>query len=369
MPSLTMVNVTKRFGRIVAVNNLSLQVEDGEYLCVLGPTGSGKTTLLKLIAGILKPDAGEIYIGGKLVNDIPSCERNVAYVPQRYALFPHMTLLENVAFGPISRGITRKESYRIAKRLLEMMRLSGRENSFPHELSGGMQQRLALARGLATNANILLMDEPLGALDARLRVELRYKLREMVKENGLTAIHVTHDQEEAMVVGDRIAVLRHGQIQQLSSPIELYNKPRSIFVANFVGDTNFLEGFIFETHQLGSWVQMRNGLALLTYEKSFSTGEKVVLAIRDEAVEVARQTRKREELNLIPGTIQSSSFLGGFISYSILLMNGDLLRAKVPISDKRRYSIGENVIVRLRPENIIVYPYPSAGLFRELEVF
>jgi ABC-type Fe3+/spermidine/putrescine transport system ATPase subunit len=344
-------------------------VKDNEYLCILGPTGSGKSTLLKLISGILKPDEGDIYINKKLVNDVPAHERNVAYVPQNYALFHHLTVIENVAFGPIVKGMSEEEAYKISKNLLEMMKLDKRANSFPNELSGGMQQRLALARGLATNADLLLMDEPLGALDARLRVELRYKLKEFVKENGLTAIHVTHDQEEAMVVGDRIAILRYGQIQQISSPFDLYNEPRNIFVANFIGDTNFLEGFIVERHHYGSWIQLRNGLALLTRDKRHSPGEKVALAVREETVEVLKRTKRREEFNLVSGVIESASFLGSFISYSILLANGDLIRSKVSISDiKRKFSIGDKVYVRLKPENIRIYPYPPTGLFKELEV-
>lgn len=368
MPSVRLDKVTKRFGRMTAVDNLDLEIEDGEYLCVLGPTGSGKTTLLKLIAGILKPDQGEIHIDGKLVNDVPPQERNTAYVPQGYALFPHLNVIENTAFGPISRDRSRKEAYEISGKMLEMTRLAGRAGSFPNELSGGMQQRLSLARALASGAGLLLLDEPLGALDARLRVELRYKLRSLVKDEGFTAIHVTHEQEEATVVGDRIAVLRQGQIQQASIPFTIYNEPKSIFIANFVGGANFLEGFISERGPSGSWVQLRNELAVRIIETGYSPGERVVLAIREEMTEIVKSARRKGEVNLFRGTVGSTIFLGSFIQYEIQLENGDVVNSKVPVSLRNdRVLSGERVYVRLQPENIKTYLYPSGGLYRELE--
>ncbi|MCW4020679.1 MAG: ABC transporter ATP-binding protein [Candidatus Bathyarchaeota archaeon] len=369
MPSVRLVNVTKRFGKIAAINDLDLEIKDGEYLCVLGPTGSGKTTFLRLIAGILKLDEGEIYIDGKRVNDISPQERNTAYVPQHYTLFPHLSAIENVAFGPLSREHSRKEAYETSMKLLEMMRLGRRADSFPNELSGGMQQRLALARGLASDANLLLLDEPLGALDARLRVELRYKLREWVKKRGFTAIHVTHDQEEAMVVGDRVAVLRHGRIQQVSIPFTVYNEPKTIFVANFVGGANFLEGFIAERNQHGSWVHLRNHLIVRIKETGYSPEERVVLAVREEMTEVTEKKEKKEETNLFSGTVESTSFLGSFILYEIMLENGDVVNSKIPVYfHKNGISNGDKVYVRIQPESIKTYLYPQRGLFRELEV-
>lgn len=367
MPSIRLAKVTKRFGSITAVDNLDLEIEDGEYLCVLGPTGSGKTTLLKLIAGVLKPDQGEIHIDGKLVNDVPPQERNTAYVPQDYALFPHLSVIENTAFGPTSREMDREQAYEISGKMLEMTRLAGRAGSFPNELSGGMQQRLALARALASGAGLLLLDEPLGALDARLRVELRYKLRGLVKDEGFTAIHVTHDQEEAMVVGDRIAVLRHGQIQQVSIPFTIYNEPKSIFIANFVGGANFLEGFISERGPSGSWVQLRNGLAVRIKETGYSPGERVVLAIREEMTEIVKPAKRKGEINVFAGTVRSASFLGSFIRYEIQLENGDVVNSRMPVSLRNDSVLsGERVHVLLQPGNIKTYLYPSEGLYIEL---
>jgi ABC-type Fe3+/spermidine/putrescine transport system ATPase subunit len=368
MPTIRLVNVTKKYGKITAIKNLNLTINDGEYVCVLGPTGSGKTTLLKLIAGIVKPNAGEIYINEELVNNVPSHERNVAYVPQHYALFPHLKVIDNVTFGPISRGFDEKEAYRISMKILEMMRLAWRADSFPNELSGGMQQRLALARGLASGAKILLLDEPLGALDARLRVELRYKLREIARENELTVIHVTHDQEEAMIVADKIVVLRDGEIQQEGPPLHVYNEPKSIFVANFVGGANFFEGFVAESDEYGSWIQLRNG-AILRVNNARPIGEKVVVMVREERTEIVRSVRRKEEINLLPGRIEGVSFLGDFISYSVTLDNGDVVNSRMPtIMGVGKFKVGERVYVRLKPENLLVYAYPPHGLYKELEV-
>lgn len=369
MPSIKMVNVTKKYGEITAIKNLNLSIEDGEYVCVLGPTGSGKTTLLKLIAGIVKPDRGEIFIDGKVVNNVPPYERNVAYVPQYYALFPHLTVLENVIFGPLVRGLSMEEAYKISMRMLEMTRLAWRANSFPYELSGGMQQRLALARALAQGAKILLLDEPLGALDARLRVELRYKLREIAKENNLTTIHVTHDQEEAMIVADKIIVLRDGEVQQEGAPIQIYNEPKSIFVANFVGGANFLEGFVVDVDQYGSWIQLRNGFLLRTNDVSKSIGERVVIMVREENSKIMKAVRSKEEINLFPGTIQDSSFLGAFVSFTVLLDNGDEIISKVPtITAIGKFNVGDRVYLRLKPEDLKVFSYPPQGLYKEIEV-
>ncbi len=367
MPSVRLINITKRFGKSSAINNLSLELKNGEYLSVLGPTGSGKTTLLKLIAGLIIPDVGEIYFDGKLVNKIPPQERDVAYVPQNYALFPHLSVIENVAFGPRCKGLDKEAAYQISMKMLEMTRLAGRADSLPNELSGGMQQRLALARGLASDASLLLLDEPLGALDARLRVELRYKLRSLVKEKGFTAIHVTHDQEEAMIVGDRVAVLRHGQIQQIDDPRTLYNEPQSIFVANFVGGANFLEGHVIERDNQGSWIQLRNRYMVRVNGGNYAVGKRVVLAIREEQVELCMD-EKMQEINFFPGTLRLTSFLGTSMLVEIQLESGDMVRSKIPINQKPNFTVNGKVYVRLPQQYIRIYDYPKVGLFRELEV-
>jgi len=366
LPSVRLVDVTKRFGKTAAIDHVSLEIREGEYLCILGPTGSGKTTLLRLIAGIVKPDEGQMFIDSRLVNDVPAHERNVAYMPQHYALFPHMRVIENAAFSPLAQGLSGTEAAKISVKMLGITRLAGRVSSFPAELSGGMQQRLALARSLASRAKLLLLDEPLGALDARLRVELRYRLRELVRENNLTTVHVTHDQEEAMIVADKIVVLRNGKIQQEGPPEEIYNKPKNIFVANFVGGANFLEGFISERTSEGSWVELRGRLRIFVRDKGHHVGERVVLAVREESSTICRS--REDEINTLHGTIKSISLLGDSMSYEVLLDNGDSLKSKVPtIESNKGFSIGAEAFVLLKPQNIWVFPYPPVGLYKELE--
>jgi spermidine/putrescine transport system ATP-binding protein len=227
--------VTKRFDEITALDGVNLSIEDGEYVCVLGPTGAGKTTLLRIMAGLLKSDEGEIYIDGKRVNDLPPEARDTVYMYQQYALFPHMTVWQNVSYGPEIKDWDGEKVEQLTTEILEMVRLAERRDAYPHELSGGMQQRVALSRGIASGARILLLDEPLGALDARLRVDLRAQLKQLVKDQGLTAVHVTHDQEEALMTADRVVVLRNGRVEQIGTPHEVYSRPQSIFVASFVG--------------------------------------------------------------------------------------------------------------------------------------
>jgi ABC-type Fe3+/spermidine/putrescine transport system ATPase subunit len=367
VPEIRLVEVSKRFGRIEAIDDLSLEIRNGEYLCVLGPTGSGKTTLLRLIAGLLQPDEGEILIDRKRVNELPAEERDVAYMPQQYALFPHMTVLENVAFGPLSRGRDPAEASRTALDMLKLVRLHERADALPSELSGGMQQRVALARGLASGAKLMLLDEPLGALDARLRVELRYRLKSMVKSLNLTAIHVTHDQREAMIVADRIVVLRTGRSEQIGTPFHVYQRPENLFVANFVGDTNFLDGTVSKVDSTGSYVELRGGLKVRVQETSFLTGERVILTIRQELTSV--KARGWEGVNALPGTVQAVRFLGDYMRIEIRLMNGDEVGAKVPLTDIDAYpKIGEEVVVSFKAFDVSVYTTPPQGLAKEIEV-
>ncbi len=367
MPEIRLLDVSKRFGKLAAISDVNLEIRSGEYLCVLGPTGSGKTTLLRLIAGLTEPDDGEILIDGKQVNKLPPEERNVAYMPQQYALFPHMSVQDNVAFGPISRGKATAEASKTAHNALKLVRLEDRNNAFPNELSGGMQQRVALARGIASGAKLMLLDEPLGALDARLRVDLRYRLKSMVKRLGLTAVHVTHDQKEAMVVADRIVVLRAGRCEQLGTPFHVYQRPDNLFVANFVGDTNFLEGTTSKSDSTGAFVELRGGLRVRIQETSFLRGERVVLTVRQELT--AMKPEFAAETNALPGTIQTVRFLGDYLRIEVRLVNGDLVGAKIPLTDVREYpKVNERTILSFRSSDISVYSAPPRGLAKEIEV-
>src|SRR5512135_25177 len=259
MPEVRVVNLTKKFGNISAIDNVTLTIHDREYFSLLGPSGCGKTTLLRLIAGLIDPDSGEIYIGDRLVNDVPPEDRDIGFVFQTFALFPHMTAWNNVTYGPKVKGFDMKQATTIGHEVLELVKLNERLDAYPNELSGGMMQRIAVARALAAGAKTLLLDEPLGQLDAKVRNEIRYEIRKMAKDLNLTAIHVTHDQSEAMSISDRIAVMKKGKIVQIGTPQELYLKPNSLFVAHFIGESNFMEGTVTRTNSGQLEIELRGG--------------------------------------------------------------------------------------------------------------
>lgn len=368
MPAISFTNVSKKFRKVLALDRVSFDVENGEYLCVLGPTGSGKTTLLRLIAGLLTPDEGTIYFDGRPVNDVDAQDRSAVYVPQQYALFPHLTVVENVAFGPLARQRPEREALEAAWKTLEMVRLSSRAQAYPSELSGGMQQRVALARGLASGAHLLLLDEPLGALDARLRLDLRHRLRELVKESGLTAIHVTHDRDEAMSVADRILVLRGGRIQDHGAPHRVYMRPSGVFVANLIEGANLVEGIVDTVSGEASTVRMRGGLIIRTPGAPLlSTEEQVILAIRKEKVEVS--SRDLQHDNVLQGEIREIHFLGSSREYLIRLRNGDIIASRRFLEGMdSEFKVGENVTVGFSRRDIIIFAYPPQGLRKELEI-
>ena len=371
MPSVQLVNVTKRFKDILALDRVSLNIRSGEYVCVLGPTGSGKTTLLRLIAGLASPDSGKLAVDEKPIDTLAPEDRGVAYVPQQYALFPHLTVLQNVAFSPLARGRKESEALEVARKVLQMVKLAQRENALPNELSGGMQQRVALARGIASGASLLLLDEPLGALDARLRVELRIELRRMIKNLNLTAIHVTHDQEEAMTIADTIIVLKDGTVQQIGSPFHIYQDPASIFVANFVGGSNFLPGIVVNVDHTGSVIELTDGIRIRVSEKSYRRDELVIVSLRKEATGIT--THADTKYNCVPGLVKSLSFQGAFIEYIVVLDNRETIRSKIPTclvaDDHFPFQIGDRVFATVNPEDCRLHPHPPLGLTSELEAF
>lgn len=366
MPDVRLVNVTKRFGKIVAVDNVSLHIKDKEYFSILGPSGCGKTTLLRLIAGLIEPDEGEIYIGDRLVNNVPPEDRDIGFVFQTFALFPHMNAWENVTYGPRVKGFDMKKAERLGHEVLEMVRLHERLDAFPHELSGGMMQRIAVARALAAGAKLLLLDEPLGHLDAKVRNELRYEIRRMVKDLELTAIHVTHDQSEAMAISDRIAVMKKGKVLQVGTPKELYINPESIFVAHFIGGANFLEGFIAEATDKMATIELRGGVKVQAVNKGMNKGERVVLAVRPEVFNLKK--RKTREGNSIFGIVERIAFEGTNLRYEVRLENQDLIVVVMPSLSCEWFNIGEKITVSFQPESAHLFTYPEAGLREEMAV-
>ncbi len=367
MPEVRVVNLTKKFGNIIAIDNVTLTIHDQEYFSLLGPSGCGKTTLLRLIAGLIDPDSGEIYIGDKLVNDVPPEDRDIGFVFQTFALFPHMTAWNNVTYGPKVKGFDMAEATTVGHEVLEMVKLHERLDAFPNELSGGMMQRVAVARALAAGAQLLLMDEALGQLDAKVRTEIRYEIRRMAKDLKLTGIHVTHDQSEAMAISDRIAVMRKGKILQVGTPQELYMKPESIFVAHFIGESNFLEGYVIEkTSDNNILIELREGTKVEALNGSFNVGNQVVLSMRPETLIV--EPGLQEGQNVLSGIVERITFEGSSVRYEIRLSNDEIVVAVKPTLSGELLTSGEKVKVFLPVEYTHVFPYPESGLKEELSV-
>lgn len=365
MPTITIRGLSKEFDGIVAAEEIDIQIKDREYLVILGPTGAGKTTLLKMIAGLTPPDSGRIYVNGERVDNLPPEDRSMVYLSQTFALFRHMTVWENTKFGPTVKDWEPAKSDLLASEMLNLVRLYERRTAYPDELSGGMKQRNALARALATDVKVLLLDEPLRALDARLRIELRYELMRLTSDLGITALHVTHDQEIAMTMADRIAILRKGKIEQLGRPEEVYDNPANPFICHFVGEANFFEGTIRTVS--GEYSELEGeGYILRARPTDLPRGAEACLGIKTENVRLLGGMVEGQ--NHIPAKIIRRLFLGRLVSFEIETDEGKKLHVKTPSSVGLRFSDGMRVTVRLRPSKCIVFPIPEEGLSKELEV-
>jgi len=316
-PDVALRGVTKRFGDLVAVDRIDLEVHPGEFLALLGPSGCGKTTTLRMIAGFDEPTEGEIEIDGRSAVGIPPNKRNVNTVFQAYALFPHMNVLDNLAYGLKQRKVGKEERHRQAGEALELVRLTGRERAKPSELSGGMQQRVALARALVMKPKVLLLDEPLGALDLKLRKAMQVELKTIQRDVGITFIVVTHDQEEAMAMADRIAVMNAGRIDQLDAPSEIYDRPATPFVADFIGDMNHLEGKLErdDGHLVATVGGARFGIGRVVREAQ--VGDRVRLGLRPEEVHASTGGEGT------PATCQTAMVLGHHVQVVARLETGD----------------------------------------------
>ncbi len=303
MAEVRLVTVTKRFGGSLAVDRISFEVPEGGFMTLLGPSGCGKTTTLRMVAGFYPPDAGDIFIGASRVNELPPYRRHTAMVFQEYALFPHMTVHENVAYGLRRRGVPNPELLRRVEATFTLVGLVGADRKFPAQLSGGQQQRVALARALVVEPEVLLLDEPLSNLDAKLRVRVRAEIRELQQRLGKTTLYVTHDQEEALSISDHIAVMNQGRILQIGTPQEIYHRPTHRFVADFVGLANFVDA------EMVAPGRVRAGAVELAVNGDRPVGSQVVLLVRPEAIRLAPRPPQTAE-NLVPGRITRMSFLG-----------------------------------------------------------
>lgn len=311
-------NIVKVFGKVTAVNNVSLKINEGEFVSLLGPSGCGKTTLLRMIGGLENPTSGNIYLQGKLINKIKAHKRPINMVFQRYALFPHMNVFENIAFGPKIKKVPKNEIKKKVTEMLKLVRLEGFENRMSNELSGGQCQRVAVARALINEPLVLLLDEPLGALDLKLRKVMQIELRNIQRSLGGTFIYVTHDQEEALVLSDRIMIMNDGNIVQTGSPIDIYKNPNTVFSSKFIGESNLLEGSIKALSKTDDTldVEVGNSIIKTYYRNDIDSNEKIFLSIRLENVVISKEKINDFE-NIYNGIIKNSIFLGPIIKYEL----------------------------------------------------
>ena len=328
-PLIRFENVTKRFGDAVAVDHLSLNIFEKEFFCLLGPSGCGKTTLMRMLAGFETPSEGAITLGNQNLAGVPPYRRPVNMMFQSYALFPHMSVEKNIAFGLKQDGLPKDQ---IADRVGEMLRLVQLEKlarRYPSQLSGGQRQRVALARALAKKPKLLLLDEPLGALDKKLREETQFELMDIQHELGMTFVVVTHDQEEAMTMADRIAVMDHGRIVQVATPGEIYEQPKTRFIAEFVGDVNILEGHV-QGQENGLWrVKTPSAAEPLTIDdpdEVLNSGQAVAIAVRPEKMVIQRDPPPPGTRNVFSGEVWDIGYLGDWTVYRVKLATGEILR-------------------------------------------
>ncbi len=329
MSEVELRGIQKRYGGVTAVASLDLRVEPGEFVSLLGPSGCGKTTTLRIIAGLTGPDEGQVIVGGRLMNDVPVHHRGLGLVAQNYALFPHMTVGENVTFGLRMRRVAPAEIQRRAREALVMVQLTGLEDRYPRQLSGGQQQRVALARCLVVGPTVLLLDEPLGALDKKLREAMQVELKSLQRQVGITTIFVTHDQEEALTLSDRIAVMHQGRLQQLGAPHEIYEAPRNRFVAEFIGVCNFLEGRVVG-REAGTLILRTEGGALVRAHAADARdapaeGARVVAAVRPEKLTLRAPGAPAGQA--LAARLEAVVYVGTAVHYHLRAATGERLIA------------------------------------------
>jgi iron(III) transport system ATP-binding protein len=347
MASVTLSDLTKEFPGAKPVTDVSLVIRDGELIALLGPSGCGKTTTLRMIAGFIPPTRGEIRVGDRVVSGkdgvVPPEHRRMSMIFQSYAVWPHMTVFENVAFGLKMRKLSASDVKQRVDRMLDIVHLKALAARYPSELSGGQQQRVALARALANEPETLLLDEPLSNLDANLREEMRFEIRRLHDEFGITSIYVTHDQGEAMVTADRVVVMNAGRIEQVGTPEDIYDRPATRFVASFIGMNNLLDCHLAS----GKAIIADTPLAVEGMTQTSNNGS-LVLAIRPHEIEFYSQSAKPSDTsNVLPGTVTRQSFLGDARDYLVDLINGQTVR--VSARPAMRASVGESVWLRLPP--------------------
>jgi ABC-type Fe3+/spermidine/putrescine transport system ATPase subunit len=357
-PMVEFKGIMKRFGKVMAVEKMNFEIEEGSLVTLLGPSGCGKTTLLRMVAGLEEPTEGDILIKGKRINDTPIHKRNLGMIFQNYALFPHKTIFDNVAFGLKYRDVSKADIKKKVTRALEMVRLPGVENRMPSQLSGGQQQRIAMARAIVIEPDVLLMDEPLSALDENLREEMRREVDNLQRLLGVTTIFVTHDQREALSMSDKILVMKAGRKQQEGDPEEVYNEPTNHFVADFLGHSNFIAGEVVDVDKDHVNVRIETGDVLFAENKGgFSTGDQVEMIVRAQRFDAFPRDEFEpvEGMNHFEGRIKDRSYMGGEVSYFIELATGREIHI-ISMMRTRLYSNGESVSVQVSPHHCHLIP-------------
>jgi putative spermidine/putrescine transport system ATP-binding protein len=346
---VTLIGVSKAYGRTMAVNNVSLEVGEGEFVTLLGPSGSGKTTTLMLIAGFEQLTGGEILVRGESVVARPPEKRDIGMVFQSYALFPHMTVFENVAFPLKTRRVGGPEVAKRVEEVLAAVQMSGLGARYPRQLSGGQQQRVALARALVYRPSLLLMDEPLGALDKKLREEMQSEIKTLQRELGITTIYVTHDQQEALALSDRIAIMNGGDVIQVGSPLALYEQPATDFVAGFLGDVNLVEGVVAEAANGIVRIQVVDGPDLLAVGgPAGAPGKRVRLTIRPERLEI--ESTGRAGPNIWRGRVRDVVFHGELVRYGVEVPSSVVFRVTRPFrGPDTLFAVGQEIWLTSRP--------------------
>jgi spermidine/putrescine transport system ATP-binding protein len=351
---IRLIDLEKRFGEVRAVDGVSLEIRSGEFFSLLGPSGCGKTTTLRMIGGFETPSSGRILLRDREVTRDPPDKRPVNMVFQNYALFPHLDVGGNIGFGLRRRKVEAGELRRRVGEALELVGLGGYEKRRPNQLSGGQQQRVALARALVNRPNVLLLDEPLGALDLKLRKRLQMELKRIQGEVGITFVYVTHDQEEALTMSDRIAVMNAGRVEQLGSPEELYDRPTTRFVADFIGTTNLLTGEVETTDQGGALVRLDGGEACRVATPGVPLGRAVELSIRPESVVLKRSNGSHPAAHeALQATVEHVAYLGGNVQYQVRTRGGLAITALVPKAGDRM-PVGTDVDVAWSPAEALV---------------
>ena len=356
-PLLSLVNINKFFGDVHVLKDITLDIQQGEFLTLLGPSGCGKTTLLRCIAGLERIDSGDMLLNGVSIKELEPNKRNVNTVFQNYALFPHLNVYDNIAYGPrVKRTMAEPELQEIVAEMLDLVQMTGYEGRMPHQLSGGQRQRIAIARALINQPDILLLDEPLGALDLKLRKHMQTELSQLQKKTGTTFVYVTHDQDEALNMSDRIAVLSQGRIQQIGTPREIYNNPVNLFVADFIGDRNLLEVEVLATADSYSQVKLGSRIINVRSAAYLEAGQRGMLAVHKDKLRIAAEPGP----NSLAGTVLSVHYAGYQIRVEVQIEDAVITAVEYQQSESD-YQVGDQVYLSWDDHGAILLPMEAGS--------